>query len=236
MVEPRLTKTQILFFFQEEMPLFSCFSHQELFKVVQSAQTRTVEEEEFIFMKGEPSDTFYIIYSGKIHEYAHGPNEIEMIVKERRRGDFFGEMGMLNGKPQVITAVAAAPCTLITISRSHFLSYVKRYPEISHYLLKIYSKRLEEAAERQIAHVYLDAASRLAYQLLKMEREEGGGPIEISQEDLAMRCGMVRQTVAKLLAKWKRLGWLDTQRGSISGINRQALEQILNFSSDAGTP
>lgn len=232
MVHFLLTKTQILFFLQS-MPMFSCLTHKELFKIVQTSSTMQAEKGKYIFFRGDPSDTMYIIYSGLINEYAYGPGNVEMLVKERRSMDFFGEMGMLNGKPHLITAIAAEDSMLITLKKSIFLSSVRDHAEITQYLLKVYSHRLQEAAERQIAHVYLDAAARLAYQILKMEKEVSGGKINISQEELALRCGMVRQTVAKLLTKWKKLGWLNTNRGIIDKINREALEQLLTISSEA---
>ena len=55
--------------------------------------------------------------------------------------------------------------------------------------------------------------ARLLLQLDKQELEKGY--VTISQEELAQRTGLTRQTVAKTLGRWRRSGWLITGRGRI---------------------
>ena len=50
------------------------------------------------------------------------------------------------------------------------------------------------------------------------------GYVTTSQEELANGTGLIRQTVAKALGKWRRDGWLKTGRGRIVILNRKALE------------
>ncbi|HEX9018772.1 MAG TPA: helix-turn-helix domain-containing protein, partial [Anaerolineaceae bacterium] len=52
---------------------------------------------------------------------------------------------------------------------------------------------------------------------------EERGYITISQEELAQRSGLIRQTVAKTLGQWRRKGWLLTGRGHIVLLNQNAL-------------
>jgi CRP-like cAMP-binding protein len=71
---------------------------------------------------------------------------------------------------------------------------------------------------------FLDAHARLARVLLELDRQnEERGDITISQEELAQRSGLIRQTVAKTLGQWRRKGWLLTGRGQIVLLNREAL-------------
>ena len=74
---------------------------------------------------------------------------------------------------------------------------------------------------------FLDAQARLARLLLELEKQEQEkGYITISQDELARRTGLIRQTVAKALGKWRRAGWLITGRGRILILNRKALEEL----------
>jgi hypothetical protein len=43
---------------------------------------------------------------------------------------------------------------------------------------------------------------------------------------LAHRTGLIRQTVAKALGKWRRAGWLITGRGRILLLNHSALAEL----------
>ncbi|MFN2160389.1 MAG: helix-turn-helix domain-containing protein, partial [Anaerolineales bacterium] len=52
------------------------------------------------------------------------------------------------------------------------------------------------------------------------------GYMTLSQEDLAQRTGLTRQTVAKILGRWRRAGWLLTGRNRIMLLNREALKKV----------
>ena len=71
-------------------------------------------------------------------------------------------------------------------------------------------------------------AARLARILLKLELQTDApsGYITISQQGLAQRTGLTRQTVAKILGRWRRAGWLITGRGRIVLLNQKALRQV----------
>jgi CRP-like cAMP-binding protein len=52
------------------------------------------------------------------------------------------------------------------------------------------------------------------------------GYVTISQDELAQRTGLIRQTVAKVLGKWRRAGWLITGRGRILIVDKKALREL----------
>jgi CRP-like cAMP-binding protein len=83
------------------------------------------------------------------------------------------------------------------------------------------------SGKRESALAFLDAQARLARLLLELEeQEQHKGYVTISQDELAHRTGLIRQTVAKALGKWRRAGWLITGRGHILILNRKALEDL----------
>ncbi|HEX9029391.1 MAG TPA: Crp/Fnr family transcriptional regulator, partial [Anaerolineales bacterium] len=91
-------------------------------------------------------------------------------------------------------------------------------------ILDITAKRLMHTSEFASALAFMDAQARLARVLLDLDRQnQKKGYITISQEELAQRSGLIRQTVAKTLSQWRRNGWLLTGRGNIVLLNRAAL-------------
>jgi CRP/FNR family transcriptional regulator, cyclic AMP receptor protein len=230
--EKKITKDQVLMFLHK-MEIFSCLTDVELFQLVRSSTVKTIEKGKLVFLKGDPSDMFYVVYSGKISEFACGFDGLELIIKERRELEFFGEMGILSGKNELVTAQAAVKSELILIPKSIFLNFIKKYSQITHFLLLEYSTRLQQSAEKQMAHIFLDAAAQLAYQILRLNRDTKGKGIRCTQEELALQCGMVRQTVAKIMSKWKKMGWIKTENRKIRVIHEDALQHIISLSSDA---
>ncbi|PJF24254.1 MAG: hypothetical protein CUN53_18760 [Phototrophicales bacterium] len=68
------------------------------------------------------------------------------------------------------------------------------------------ANRLQLSGKRESALAFLDAQARLARLLLELEaKEQDKGYVTISQEELAHHTGLIRQTVAKALGKWRRV-------------------------------
>jgi CRP-like cAMP-binding protein len=213
-------------------PLFMGLPAESLVRHARAFSRRRVDKGCVIFLEGDPADEFYLVMSGSVLEHLSGPNDLEMAIKERLPGDYFGEMGMLIDEPQFVTAIATRPTLLATLPRNAFLALVRAEPSLSLFLLRTLAHRLRQAAKLGIAYAHLDASARLAYLVLGLEEDEGGsGSIGHSQEDLALRCGLARQTVARILGEWREAGWLSTARGRIDDIDRRALRHIVGMSS-----
>ncbi len=93
-------------------------------------------------------------------------------------------------------------------------------------LLEETANRLYQSTAREAALAFLDAPARLARTLTLLDRQyQEPGYITISQEALARRTGLTRQTVAKILGRWRRAGWLLTGRGRIVLLDLKALAE-----------
>jgi CRP/FNR family transcriptional regulator len=125
------------------------------------------------------------------------------------------------------SAIAYSKCELLILPRDVFLNVVEREPHLALQMLEMTASRLQMSGKRESALAFLDAQARLAGLLLDLEKQEKDkGYVTISQEELAQHTGLIRQTVAKALGKWRRAGWLITGRGRILILNRRALEEL----------
>ena len=147
-----------------------------------------------------------------------------MVINEMHSGDMFGELGVLTKKSRSTSAIARSNSELLVIPRQAFLRIVDDEPQLARLMLEMTANRLQMSGKREGALAFLDAQARLARLLLELEDEEQEkGYVTISQEELAHHTGLIRQTVAKALGKWRRAGWLITGRGRILILNRKAL-------------
>jgi nitroimidazol reductase NimA-like FMN-containing flavoprotein (pyridoxamine 5'-phosphate oxidase superfamily) len=91
-----------------------------------SAQLHTVEYEPgaTIVRQGAPADKFFIIVDGEVTVLRDDGHGGEAPVATLRRGQFFGEIAILQDTPRTATARAASPVTLLTMDRSVFRSLV----------------------------------------------------------------------------------------------------------------
>ena len=212
-------------------PLFSRVAEDHLKRLAAVCSVKRVGKGAVLYTEGEAASALYVVMSGCVVEYVTGPNDLEMAVKERRPFDYFGEIGMLIDEPHYVTAIASQPSSLVVIPRNEFLARTRTEPSISQHVIRVMAHRLLLSARHQIAYMNLDASARLAYLLITLEAESGGaGTVASSQENLAQRCGLARQTVARLLGEWKDAGWIGTGRGKIDRIDVKALNHILSMS------
>ena len=182
---------------------------------------------EILFLQSDPSEFAYIVRSGEISIVLSSPDGRDMMINNMRRGDIFGELGILTAQPRSTSAIAHADTDILAIPGEVFLRIMDEQPPLARRILKITAERLQRSGEREGALAFLDAQARLARLLLELEKDEKAkGYVTISQDELAHRTGLIRQTVAKALGKWRRAGWLITGRGRILILNHNALAEL----------
>jgi len=202
--------------FLEQMPLFFNLSATSLITLACSGKFIQVKKGQFIFYQSDPSDTWNIVRSGLVSILLESSDGREMVINEMRPGDFFGEVGVLTNHTRSTSAAARIDSELLVFPRQAFLGIIEAEPLLARRLLEITANRLRSSSERESALAFLNAQARLARLLLQLDKQEPDkGYVTISQEELAQRTGLIRQTVAKALGRWRRAGWLITGRGRI---------------------
>ncbi|MCP3980007.1 MAG: cyclic nucleotide-binding domain-containing protein [bacterium] len=97
-----------------------------------------------VYQEGEPGATMYIVQSGAVRLFRVAEGH-EHTVGVMEKGDFFGEMSVLEGLPRASTATAVEAAQLIEINGSTFDKMIKSNIEIAIRLLRKLSIRLREA-------------------------------------------------------------------------------------------
>jgi CRP/FNR family cyclic AMP-dependent transcriptional regulator len=213
--------------FLADIALFSKLSEASLLSLAQACRFIHVEKGGILFFQSDPSESAYIVRTGSISIILNSLDGREMVINEMHNGDLFGELGILTKKSRSTSAIAHTKSELLVIPRQAFLNVVEYEPQLALKILEITASRLQMSGKRESALAFLDAQARLARLLLELEeQEQDKGYVTISQEELAQRTGLIRQTVAKALGKWRRAGWLITGRGRILILNRKALEAL----------
>ncbi len=212
--------------FLRRLSLFEGTRTSSLASLERACVSRQVSKGEYFFMRGDPADSFYLLQSGRVTISLTSIDGRELVINEVEPDDFFGELGLLTGEPRSADAMANVDSRVVSIPRQLFLSLVEAEPKLVLRILDITAKRLMHTSEFASALAFMDAQARLARVLLELDRQnQKKGFITISQEELAQRSGLIRQTVAKTLGQWRNSGWLLTGRGNIVLLNRAALSR-----------
>ncbi len=120
---------------------------------------------ERIFAQGELGTEMFIIHDGEVEIIKHIGGESH-VLSRLEKGDFFGEMAILEAMPRTADAVAVTDVRLVAINGSRFDEMLRKNPEVAVRIIRKYSKRLREAntlleklagREVDVDHVAMDA-------------------------------------------------------------------------------
>ena len=99
---------------------------------------------DIIFAQGDLGTDMFIIQEGEVDIIKHIANESHHL-SHLERGDFFGEMALLENAPRTADAIAKTDVKVLVINGSRFDEMLRRNPEIAVRIIRKYSKRLREA-------------------------------------------------------------------------------------------
>ncbi|KAL4945202.1 hypothetical protein BDV06DRAFT_219592 [Aspergillus oleicola] len=103
--------------FLEEVPLLSSLKPYERSKIADALDTFKYSAESTIIAEGEPGDAFYLLESGEADAFMEG---VDRPVKSYKRGDFFGELALLDDKPRAASVRARTEVKVARLGRDGF--------------------------------------------------------------------------------------------------------------------
>lgn len=101
--------------FLEEVPLLSSLKPYERSKIADALDTIKYPAGATIITEGDPGDAFYLLESGEAEALKDG-----VPVKEYRRGDYFGELALLEDKPRAASIVTKTEVKVARLGRDGF--------------------------------------------------------------------------------------------------------------------
>ena len=150
------------------MPPFENLSSKYIKLLLQIVHNRAYEANEYIFYQGDPGIALYIVREGAV--------AITQAVKENKiielatleRGDFFGELALLDDEVRSGSAIAIEPSNLAVIFKPDLDEFIERYPKVGIKILRgistIISTRLRRLNDEYFS-IYIE----------KLEEEEENG-------------------------------------------------------------
>lgn len=122
--------------FLASVPILSTLKPNEIERIADALQPEKFEAGQVIIRQGEQGDRFFIIEEGEVvvrKQSANQSNEAEkqdvvdtqlageIEVGRLKRGDYFGELALINNAPRVATVIAVADVKCISLSASDFI-------------------------------------------------------------------------------------------------------------------
>ena len=128
-----------------EVPLFERFDEAE--RAVLAAQLDEVEFKagETIFQRGDPGGAIFIVAEGEVEIFIEDSTGHRIVFETAKRGDFFGELSLLDGDPRSASAQAHQDTRALRVDRQDLEFLFTRHPTAAMDILAVIGRRLREA-------------------------------------------------------------------------------------------
>ncbi|MFQ5649487.1 MAG: cyclic nucleotide-binding domain-containing protein [bacterium] len=129
------SKKQTALAILKNVPLFKGMRSSELNELEKLIHRRRYRADETIFFEGEPGVGMYIVQEGTIAIYKNKSETEREELVELGRGEFFGELALLDESPRSATAVALEESKILGLFRPDLLELIERKPRLGNKLL-----------------------------------------------------------------------------------------------------
>ncbi|TBR61101.1 Crp/Fnr family transcriptional regulator [Mastigocladus laminosus UU774] len=196
----------------------------ELFPLINTANPQTLEwllsvaiEHEYpagraVLMEDAWGNAVYLIVSGWVKvRRTIGEDSVALAILGR--GDFFGEMAILDESPRSTDVIALSAVKLLSISREKFIHILFKDPQLHHRMLQLMVRRLRHANVRLQMRSFAPAV-KLAHILVSLsesygqESDKGRKIFNIPFKDLADVTEIGVEETTKIMEKLNEKGWI----------------------------
>ena len=216
-----------------QIPLFKRVSAADRERLIPLSWIRDYARGDVVFHEGDPSDTFFIVLSGRIKVYKHGPDGHDIILEIFGPGGPLGAVATYESRPYPASASPLEPSSCLIIPRDAFFELLERHPSFVRGLLGSLSLRLVELTTRlaeltggrieaRFARLFL----KLADQIGKPADEGTFVPLALTRQELADLVGTTIETAIRTMSRWHKDEILLTEPDGFRVVDRSALESL----------
>jgi CRP-like cAMP-binding protein len=191
------------------------------------AETIQLPAGRILFSKDDEADAFYMVVDGTIEISVISVDGRKLLLEVLRAPALFGEIGFFSGC-RTADAVALTDARLKRVRRASLLDEIRASPDLLLEMIDLLCERLRIVSSKLEERTFLPLDVRIARRLLVLldSYPDDDSRIPLSQAELANFVGATREGVAKAMAPWRQLGWVEFSRRSIHILNRSALEHL----------
>lgn len=104
--------------FLEEVPLLASLEPYERSKIADALETQKFPAGSTIIREGDPGEAFYLLESGSAEVYKRDSGD--KALTQYRKGDYFGELALLDDKPRAASVVSTTEVKVATLGKDGF--------------------------------------------------------------------------------------------------------------------
>src|SRR4051812_6105525 len=131
-----------------DISLFAELSGEERTELARVMSVRAYAPHEALFWVGDAGDEFFVVESGRVSISCPDQSGKDIHLATLARGDFLGEISLLDGGPRTATARAISDVRLLVLDRTAFHGFLRRYPTCAIHVMTVLGKRHRDTVEK----------------------------------------------------------------------------------------
>jgi CRP/FNR family cyclic AMP-dependent transcriptional regulator len=184
-----------------------------------------------LFREGEQGEEMYVIQTGLVQILKQVGGDMRPLAT-LGRGEFLGEMAILNGKPRTATAVVLESARCLVIDAATLEQMISNNAEIAVRLVKKLARRLDAADELIQILLHPDPNARVLHGLKRHAEGLGkvtdqGVVLRVTAGELAREVGVDDDQVRDVMSRLRRLR--IASEGESDAIVVLDVERLLEF-------
>ncbi len=196
------------------VPLFAVLDEPELNALAGVMTRRAVPRNRTVLQAGDPTDSLYIILTGRTRVQMSDDEGKEVILASLGPGDFFGEMGLMDEEPRSASVLTTEACEFIVVTKDDFKAILKDNFDLAMVIMRGLVKRLREADRKIESLALLDVYGRVARVLIENSEVIDGHKVvkgKLPRQDIAKMIGASREMVSRVMKGLEVGGYIETR-------------------------
>ena len=169
------------------------------------AERRTFKRGQVVFHDDDPADALHLVAKGYFAVRGAMPGGESVLLAIIGPGDAFGELALIDTGRRGATVQAFADGETLALHRNAFEALRRQRPAVDRALAAILAERLRRLNELLLEAHHVEADVRVRRRLLELA-DVFGGPILLTQDEIAQTAGTSRATVNRVLREEEAAG------------------------------
>ena len=206
-------------------PAYESLSDQILSDLAEKTKRMYFAKGDFIFHQEEPSDSMYIIETGRVIVAKNAPSGKTFTFVVGLPGATLNAVTCFKQRPRYFSATAVEDTTVLAASSHDFSAWVLSHPQVTIGTIDILGSLLNEAYNKIIDLIDESVEQRIINTLM-MLYSRIGPRLPFTNMELADMTGTSRETAARAISRLQAAGLISKFRSRIEIIDPDRLKEL----------
>jgi CRP/FNR family cyclic AMP-dependent transcriptional regulator len=221
-----------------EQRLFCDLSPEALLKLQSIKATSVYPKGALLCLEGQPPRGVFVLCTGRAKLSTTSSEGKSMILRIAEPGEVLGLTAAVSVTPYEATVETLEPSQANFISQADFIRFLQEFPDVGLRVAKqlthnckcaydeVRSLGLSNSVPEKVAKLILQWAEH-PLELSQKKSNETAIRVTLTQEEIAQLIGTSRETVSRVLAGFRKKGWLRIKGATWTIINRNGLKSLV---------